>query len=204
MIKNIIFDLGNIVIQNPNIDTILHFTENKEKAEKLRKAIFGSAEWKLLDKGMITYKEATQKIQERNIEDKNLIGKIMGEWFEYQPINEETVKIAKNLKEKGHRIYVLSNMAIETYAHFQELSFFQYCNGIMISAQEHMVKPDKEIFIRLLDKYALKAEECLFIDDDDTYRSIEVANKIGILGRRVEPNNPQDIIKLLEEFEIKI
>lgn len=56
----------------------------------------------------------------------------------------------------------------------------------------------------LLERYNLKAEECLFIDDDDTNRSYITANELGILGRRVEPNSKKDVIKLLNEFNIDI
>lgn len=74
----------------------------------------------------------------------------------------------------------------------------------IISAQEHIKKPDERIFKILLERYNLKAEECLFIDDDDTNRSYETANGLGILGRRVIPNDYNDIKRELEEFGVTI
>ena len=74
----------------------------------------------------------------------------------------------------------------------------------MISAYEHLVKPDEKIFMTLLDRYQLSPEECLFIDDDDTGKSLETANKLGILGRRVKPNDSQDVLTLLKEYKIEI
>ena len=65
-----------------------------------------------------------------------------------------------------------------------------------------MKKPDEKIFKLLLERYNLKPEECLFIDDDDTNKSFDTANKIGICGRKVIPNSYEDIIKLLKEYEI--
>ena len=65
-----------------------------------------------------------------------------------------------------------------------------------------MKKPDERIFLKLLNRYNLEAEECLFIDDDDTGRSYETANKIGIKGRRVIPNSKEDILCLLKEYDV--
>lgn len=56
----------------------------------------------------------------------------------------------------------------------------------------------------LLDRYNLNAEECLFIDDDDSGKNYETANRIGIKGRRVMPNQVEDVKKLLLEFGVKI
>lgn len=58
--------------------------------------------------------------------------------------------------------------------------------------------------MKFIEEEYLKAKECLFIDDDDTNQSYITANKLEILGRRVEPNSEKDIIKLLAEFNIKI
>ncbi len=73
-----------------------------------------------------------------------------------------------------------------------------------MSAFVGVKKPDKRIFDILIEKYSLVPEECLLIDDDDTNRTIEVANSLGIKGRRVLSNNPEDVIKLLQENEIEI
>lgn len=50
----------------------------------------------------------------------------------------------------------------------------------------------------------MNAEECLFIDDDDSGKNYETANRIGIKGRRIIPNQIEDVKKLLEEFEVII
>ena len=133
-----------------------------------------------------------------------LIKDVMDKRCKYLIVNEYTIEIAKKLKEKGYHIYVLSNMAAFTYEYFQEIDFFKLCDGIIISAYEHLVKPDEKIFKTLLDKYHLKAEECLFIDDDDTGKSFETANRLGILGRKVKPNDSQDVLTLLKEYKIEI
>ena len=205
MIKNIIFDLGNVII-NYNQDKIInHFTIDEDETIFIKEKIFKSPEWKLLDLGQITNNAAIEEIQKRNdIKYNKLINIFLHEWYKTQPINEDIVEIAKKLKERNYNIYVLSNMAKETYEYFKNIDFFKVCNGIVISSHENVKKPDERIFNTLLTRYKLNPKECLFIDDDDTNKSYDTANKIGILGRRVKPNSKKDIIKMLNEFNVKI
>ena len=128
----------------------------------------------------------------------------MHEWFKKQPINREIVEIAKKLKKNGYNLFVLSNMANLTYEYFKNEEFFSLCTGIIISAHEHLIKPDEKVFKLLLDRYKLNAEECLFIDDDPSEENYKTANEIGIKGRRIVPNQAEDVRKLLLEFGIEI
>lgn len=205
MIKNIIFDLGNVIV-NFNQDKIIsNITEKEEEKIFIKEKIFNSEEWTLLDLGELTNDELVERMKKReDAKYSKLIELFFHEWYKFQTINEETVEIARKLKNKNYNIYVLSNMAKETFEYFKNIDFFKLCDGIIISSKEHMKKPDERIFNLLLKRYNLKSEECLFIDDDDTNRSFDTANKIGILGRRVIPNEPKDVIKLLDEFEINI
>ena len=205
MIKNIIFDLGNVIINYDQDKIINNFTIDEDEKIFIKEKIFKSPEWKLLDLGQITNNAAIEEIQKRNdIKYNKLINIFLHEWYKTQPINKDIVEIAKKLKERNYNIYVLSNMAKETYEYFKNMYFFKICNGIVISSHENVKKPDERIFNTLLTRYKLNPKECLFIDDDDTNRSYETANKIGILGRKVEPNDKQDIIKLLKEFDITL
>ena len=206
MIKNIIFDLMNVIIKkDSNIKTIMHFTNDVHKAEDIQKYIYKTEEWKLLDLGNISHEQAIKQMQGKAPKEyRELIEEVMNNRCQYFTVNEETVRIAKTLKEKGHHIYVLSNMSEFAYTYFRDIDFFKLCDGIVISAYEHLVKPDEKIFMTLLNRYDLKSEECLFIDDDDTGESLETANRLGVLGRKVKPNDSQDVLTLLKEYKIKI
>lgn len=205
MIKNIIFDLMNVIIKkDSNIKTLMNFTNDANKAEDLQKYIYKTEEWKLLDLGNISHKQAIKEMQRKAPKEySDLIKEVMNNRCQYFTVNEETVKIAKSLKEKGYHIYVLSNMSEFAYTYFKDIDFFKICDGIMISAYEHLVKPDEKIFMTLLYRYGLKPEECLFVDDDDTGKTLETANKLGILGRSVKPNDSQDVLNLLGEYNIE-
>ena len=95
-------------------------------------------------------------------------------------------------------------MANLTYEYFKNDEIFSLCSGIIISAQEHVKKPDEKIYRILLERYNLNEEQCLFIDDDDSGKNYETARKIGIKGRRIIPNSAEDVKKLLLEFKIEI
>lgn len=158
-----------------------------------------------MDLGNITNDEAIEAINKKNeFKYEKLTQDFLYEWYKKQPINRDIVEIAKILKKNGYQLFVLSNMANLTYEYFKDDEFFSLCTGIVISAQEHVKKPDEKAYRLLLERYNLNAEEFLFIDDDDSGKNYETANKIGIKGRRVMPNQAENVKKLLLEVGIKI
>ena len=72
-----------------------------------------------------------------------------------------------NVKKAGLRIYVLSNASDLFYTYFPKFLPLDFFDGVFVSADYRMLKPDVEIFKVFLEKYGLKAEECLFVDDLD-------------------------------------
>ena len=208
MIKNIIFDLGNVIMQNPTIDLVKQFFKNEKDAEIFNNYIFKSEYWKLMDLGNTNNEEIAKEIEEKrlvNVSDYNEVHNFMNNWFSKCIPNLNTMKLAKKLKEKGFKLYILSNIAKATFEYFSKTyDFFSLVDGATISADVGVKKPDKMIFDILFKKYNLNPEECLLIDDDDTNRTFEIANNLRVNGRRVEPNNPEDIIKLLKENGVEI
>ena len=205
MIRNIIFDLGNVIINYNQEQIINNFTKKEEEIKYIYDEIFHAPEWELMDLGNITNDEATEVINKRNeFKYQKLTDNFLHEWYKKQEINRDIVEIAKKLKKNGYKLFVLSNMANLTYEYFKNDEFFSLCTGIIISAHEHLIKPDEKVFRLLLDRYKLNAEECLFIDDDPSEENYKTANEIGIKGRRIVPNQAEDVRKLLLEFGIEI
>ena len=205
MIRNIIFDLGNVIINYNQEQIINNFTKKEEEIKYIYDEIFHAPEWEQMDLGNITNDEAIEVINKRNeFKYQKLTDNFLHEWYKEQEINRDIVEIAKKLKRNGYKLFVLSNMANLTYEYFKKDEFFSLCTGIIISAHEHLIKPDEKVFRLLLDKYKLNAEECLFIDDDPSEENYKTANKIGIQGRRIIPNQAEDVRKLLLEFNIEI
>lgn len=206
MIKNIIFDLGNVIIQNPTISIVKEFFTEKEDAIIFNNYIFKSEFWKMMDLGQITNLEISETIEKQKlvgVKHYDEVKNFMLNWFSKCIINKDTMEIGKKLKKNGYNIYVLSNMAKSTFEYFsKKYDFFNILDGTIVSAYEGVKKPDPKIFEILLGRYSLIAEECLLIDDD-TNRTFEIANSIGIKGRRVNANDSEDIKKILIENDVK-
>jgi len=179
MIKNIIFDIGNVLLEFKPLN-YLKRTFNNDTLEKfLYKEIFQSQEWLQLDRGTLTQEQAIKIISLRNPTYEMHIVKCMDNWLDILVPIEGTVKILNQLKEKGYKLYLLSNfhsLAFETIC--SKYDFFNHFDGGIISYKENLLKPESEIYTKLLDTYKLTAEECLFIDD--TLANIEAANVLGI------------------------
>jgi len=208
MIRNIIFDLGNVIVKNPTIDIVKQFFKDEDDVRKFNEYIFKSDFWKMMDLGKISNIEVANIIREKklvNVKDYTEVEEFLLNWFSKCSVNKEVMKFGKKLKKQGYNIYILSNMAKATFEFFSsKYDFFDIANGTIISANEGIKKPDKKIFEILLNRYSLKPQECLLIDDDDTNKTLEVANSIGINGRKVKANDLEDIKMLLRENNIKV
>lgn len=179
MIKNIVFDLGNVLLDfNPDIYLEKLGYSGKIK-ENLKSAIFETKEWLLLDRGSITEKEAIKKWKESNPSLKKEIEKIIFGWEKILKVKKDSLEILKKLADKDYNLYVLSNFHQKAFDYITEkYDFLNYFEGKIISAKVKMIKPEAEIYEHLLNKFDLKAAETLFIDDSK--ENIEAALKQGI------------------------
>ena len=203
MVKNVIFDLGNVLIGFDKERIARCYTDGADCLEFLLQKCFGSPEWVKLDLGEITAEEAAAAVAAReNGRYNDRVRALFCGWFENAPVNEAALGIAHTLKAGGRRIFILSNMHLAAAEYFERKGLFDGFDGTVISALEHMKKPDRRIFRLLLDRYGLKAGECLFVDDDDTGASYDAARNFGFLGRAVRPNDAGDVEAELKEFGI--
>lgn len=179
MIKNIIFDLGNVLLDfKPDIYLENLGYQNQLK-EKLKSAVFKSEEWLLLDRGTIAQKEAVEKWKQRNPNLKKEIKNMISEWEKMLTIKQDSLEILKSLAAKNYNLYILSNFHQKAFTYVTDkYDFFNYFDGQVISAEVNMIKPEAEIYTHLLNKFNLKAEETLFIDDSK--KNIKAALKQGM------------------------
>ena len=78
-----------------------------------------------------------------------------------------SVAVLRELKDRGYRVYALTNWSAETFPLAQKhYDFLTWFNGIIMSGEEKLVKPDPMIYSRLLERYQLTASNCVFIDDN--------------------------------------
>lgn len=198
--KNIIFDLGNVVINTDYNKIINNFTNNEEEKEFILNDVIKSPYYELGDTGFIEIEDQIDIINDyTNNKYPELVKDFLLNYIKYKTWNGDILDILKKLKENGYKLYVLSNISDYVYKNFKEIleSLF---DGIVVSYEIHKVKPNEAIYKYLLNKYNLNPEDSLFIDDRKI--NIETANKLGIKGRQVLPDNIDDIKQVLKEYGV--
>ncbi len=203
MVKNIIFDLGNVVFEWNEDKIVTNFSNNKGEQEILKKIIFKSNEWFKLDDGSMSYQEAMTAFKEKlPVNLKGKVEEIMSTWHKKMPINQEICDLIKKLKENNYKIYVLSNTHITVYEYIKSLEIGKYFDGFVISAIEKMMKPNKEIYYRLFEKFELIPQECFFIDDSE--KNILASKQCGMEGHIFDMKSFHKLIEELKKQKILI
>ncbi|WP_138204545.1 HAD family hydrolase [Haloimpatiens lingqiaonensis] len=197
MIRNIVFDIGNVLLKfDPKAYLTKKFND-EEKVEKILELVFRSDEWLMLDRGTITETEAIKILSERHAFYSESIKDAFNGWYDLLTPMEDTIEILKQLKEKGINNYYLSNFHHLAFEYVTEKNeFFKLFQGGIVSYKEKLLKPEKEIYMRLLEEYNLKTEETIFIDD--TLDNIQGAASVGI--HTIHFKNSQDLIAKLNEL----
>ena len=185
MIKNIVFDMGNVLLDfNPQASMQMLKT-NKEAQPFILKELFGGDEWVQLDLGNISIDEAYESIKQRVPETYHAdLRKCTDEWDVCMVPVEGAKEFCDYVKTKGYGVYVLSNAHKSFYRYFPRYFDLDFFDGVVVSADVHIVKPDVRIYEHLLKKFDLKAEECLFIDD--RLDQVEGAKKAGMTAVQFE------------------
>jgi epoxide hydrolase-like predicted phosphatase len=181
MIKNIVFDFGNVLISFRPSD----FFDKKNYPENIKATIlsdiFDSKEWTMLDNGDINTTEAIDSIASKSSLKKEEIAHIFNLRTEIIFPIDTNVRLLPELKKRGFGVYFLSNFPTDL---FEEVKtgyyFYKYFDGGVVSSEVKFSKPDKRIYEILLKKYSLIPEECLFIDDLELI--VMAAEAAGMMG----------------------
>lgn len=181
MIRNIIFDVGNVLVEFRWEGAVRDHGLAGERLERLQKATLSSAMWDELDRSALSDEEILAGFIEN---DPGMEEEIRRMW----QYNREMIRCydyshdwIRSLKEKGYHCYILSNYSRYTYEQTrEELSFEKLVDGSLFSFQVQQVKPERAIFESLLSRFDLKPEECVFLDDSPG--NVEAARALGIHG----------------------
>ena len=204
MIKNIIFDIGNVIL-NFNIKEVLQkFTSNKIEQKFILKNIINSPEWlgnALIDTGYISREDAIEIVKDRtNHCNDKLIVDFWKNYNDFAQVNTKVLNLIQKLKDNNYKIYLLSNINPYTFEFVNKSGLFDFVDGYVLSYQEHKIKPYKAIYNVLLERYNLIPNESVFIDDNKN--NIETGNSMGIISKKVEPDDYYSIIKIIKEFNL--
>lgn len=166
MIRNIIFDLGNVIFNFKPEKFLRKFSNDENYIKEYISKVIRSSIWLKLDRGTISIRKAEEEFIKEYPEDREFIGMFFRHWMEMLTPIPENVKILHDLKSNGYRIYILSNFIVEAFDFVKnQHDFLSLFDGKIISGKEKVIKPDLEIYQKLINKYNLVPEECIFIDD---------------------------------------
>ena len=188
MIKNIVFDIGNVLAAFRWRDYIkeLGFTDEAEcqpggKAWRLAAATTKNALWREVDRGVMPLDDIITAMIATDPEMEDAIRLFFADRRRLVMEYDYSAGWISELKSRGYKVYLLSNYSEDHYKYIStHFKFFGLEDGRVISWQEKVLKPDARIYNILLDRYGLKAEECVFLDD--TSENIDGAVAVGMKG----------------------
>lgn len=201
--KNIVFDIGNVIAYIDMEDVINKIGKTEENIKFIKENIIDTPEWSknsLIDTGYINWSEAISIIADRtNHENDSLLEKFAYGHYDYLKVNNNVLELIKTLKN-NYKVYILSNLNEYSYNIYKNSGLFDLVDGECLSFQEHKIKPYKGIYERLLSKYSLDPKETLFIDDK--LSNCQTASNLGINYINVKENDYDDLITKLKEKDI--
>jgi len=197
MIKNIIFDLGNVLLKFRPNEFLLNFTDDIAYIDQFTAKIFRCSVWMDLDRGTISLHDAKKIFASKYPDEEAFLNQFFDHWMEMLTPIDENVKILEELRALGFKTYILSNFIKETYTFIENrYNIFHLFDGQIISGFENTIKPEKGIYKKLLDRYRLIPQECVFIDDVLFF--LKPAKKLGIktIWNKPETNLREELTKI--------
>ena len=194
MYKNILFDMGNVIMDFSPDYILSMYTKNVKLINFLKYKILYTKAWARSDKGELTeegiYQETVKGLDEKY---HSLAKEVIYSWYKYKTESTELYELIKELKDKGYKLFLCSNAADSFHKYEDSVEAFKLLDAKIVSADIKAVKPDREFFDYVLKTYDLKAEECFFIDD--LAANVKGAYECGIDGYQYNGN-----AGLLREF----
>ena len=181
MIRNILFDMGNVLIYFDREVFMDRLGVSEEDKKLLMRKVFLSVEWVRMDRGSMVEADAVAscctRLPERLHETAE---KLIAMWDRPILPIPGMYELIEELKGKDYGIYLLSNASLRQHEYWPRIEASRFFDGTLISADEGVIKPQPEIYRLILERFNLKAEECFFIDDVPA--NIEGALCCGIPG----------------------
>lgn len=182
MIKNIIFDVGNVLVwfRPKELMEELGFPQNVVK--ELMEKVVMSPMWAELDRGVKSEKEVIDDFKKLVPGLESYLDQFFSDTTNICFSYDYSADWLKSLQEKGYKTYILSNYPQNIWELHErtQFTFLPYIDGKIVSAYYKMVKPNDDIYLKLLETYNLKAEECVFMDDRE--ENINAAKRLGFKG----------------------
>jgi len=200
-IKNIIFDFGGVVMDwNPRYFFKDYFND-AEKMEYFLKNI-ATDDWNIeQDRGRSLAEGTNFQVQKHPDWEKEIRAYYDNWTTMLKSEISENVAVLRKLEHSNYELFGLTNWSAETFPFaLENYDFFRiFKDKIVVSGTEKVIKPNPEIWNILLNRYQIKAEESIFIDDN--CKNIEAAKKLGFICIHIK--NDTDLEKELRDLGVE-
>ncbi|BCN28779.1 HAD family hydrolase [Anaeromicropila herbilytica] len=201
MIRNIVFDIGNVLTHFRWKEYLEELNFTKEIRDHVANATVKHAIWNEFDRGVREdediIRECISHAPEYEKEVQLFFDNITRIVTEY----DYAAPLIKSLKDLGYKVYLLSNYPKTPFQYaMKNFSFFPFIDGKVISYEVKQIKPQAEIYHTLLNQYDLAPTETVFIDDK--LENVEAANKIGI--HTIHFSTLEDMKEKLNALEVPV
>lgn len=180
MITTVVFDMGGVMREFDPPKILRQLGAPADDAPALLREVFGSPEWVGLDRGGLTDTQAVAGMR-RRLPDRlrPWAERIVGEWWKlpFEGI-AGMADLAREVKCRGYGVYLLSNAAHTLHDYFPRIPGHEAFDGIFVSSDHRLLKPEPAIYTAFLTEFGLRAEECVFIDDAPA--NVDGARRVGM------------------------
>lgn len=183
MIKNVIFDLGGVLINGKRTLEPGDLDISEEERIEINEKFFGELAKLDYEDGTIEecYRKSGLTLNEN-------LKNYLVHYYEHKTYNKALINLKNQLSEH-YDVYILSNMNREAIEYLKKIHIFDNTKGYVVSQDCGITKPNTKIYRVLCDKYNLKPDECLFIDDKR--KNVNAATNMGMRGFVYEENNDE-------------
>ncbi|WP_050697509.1 HAD family hydrolase [Anaeromassilibacillus senegalensis] len=197
MIRNIVFDMGNVLIDYQPLSYAKQFFSDESEVQLVYRELFSGPEWLKLDEGIMEPEDAIASVCTRLPKAMHSAAKeLFLHWFDFIEPIQGMNELARRLKHAGYAIYILSNAAYSFHLYEKRIPIFSLLDGCIVSADEKIVKPSPAIYQLLCSRYHLRPEECYFIDD--RLENVQAAQQCGMSGYCYQMDTERLTAALLE------
>ncbi len=178
-IKNLVLDMGNVLLSWTPMAFAQRAAENEEDAVILNSALFDTPEWGMIDAGQIDEAALLRLSLARTPKRlHDALRVLLAQWPGWMvPIPGAEV-FTRKAREMGLKLYLLSNAGKRFPAVLETQPFYPRFEGMMVSAHEKVTKPDPRIYHLLCERFSLLPRECLFVDD--VAENVTAAERAGM------------------------
>lgn len=186
VMKNIVFDLGGVVFARDPKKCEAEFVEFFSFIRDHKMPLF----WEEYDRGTLTLEQVKDILCREKKCSRDVCDRYLSEAIGRQEAIPATERLVGELKTAGYRLYVLSNMSREFIDFLRRIPVYRNFDGEVVSCEEHMVKPEPQIYSLLLDRFRLDPFQTLFIDDRQA--NLDAAAELGIQTFHFDYRHPEE------------